>query len=267
MAPIGMLAGFMLAAGVTYVMPKSYESTATIEIRPRARNASPTTSTPQFFSTEFEKIKSRNSLKKVVESLDLTEKWDMDEEQILQILRGKIMTENIRGTDLVSLKVRQTNREDARDIAASVANTYKEYRAELEGKSVEQSVSDLKRIFQEQEEKVEELKNEVERSKGSLLHLTEEGSKKVAQELRDLMANLETEQSLLDQLKLELIAGELATTLSADSIIIHDDPVLAQSPISPNVTLNLVLGAIGGLLLSPFFALPLMWVLNRRNPV
>ena len=71
----------MTAAVITYVMPKKYESEATIEVKPRRPGMSPLGDRlhgdfgrqhdPQFFGTEFEKIKSRNSLEKVVENLEL----------------------------------------------------------------------------------------------------------------------------------------------------------------------------------------------------
>ena len=72
-----LLLVFMTAAVITYVMPKKYESEATIEVKPRGVGMSPFgqnmseatgggRQTPQFFGTEFEKIKSRKSLGKVV---------------------------------------------------------------------------------------------------------------------------------------------------------------------------------------------------------
>ncbi len=50
-------------------------------------------------------------------------------------------------------------------------------------------------------------------------------------------------------------------------VLVHDYPMIADSPISPNVTLNLAIGTALGLVLSPLLALPVMWRLNRRTPV
>src|SRR5215217_2765968 len=75
-----LLLVFMTAAVITYVMPKKFESEATIEVKPRTAGMSPlgpgfsdnqNLMTPQFFGTEFEKIKSYNSLSKVVANLEL----------------------------------------------------------------------------------------------------------------------------------------------------------------------------------------------------
>ena len=271
MAPVGMMAGFLVSAVVTYVMPKMYESQATIEIKPRMREglgeAIPARSggmSATIFATEFEKIKSRNSLSKVVESLDLTSRWGLDQESALQVLKGIVQTQNIRGTDLVEIRVRHTNKEDARDIAAEVARAYGDYRKELESRSLEAGISELRRVVREQEDKVEE-KRKILANIASNKGVGEGSDPADRQDYIDATRDLESELSLLEQMKLKLIAEEIKQGISGETIVIHDDPVIEHSPISPNVTLNLVAGAVGGLLISPFFALPLMWWMSRRT--
>jgi len=394
-----LLLVFMTASVITYVMPKKYESFATIEVKPRGSSIEPLegitgrsmpTMTPQFFGTEFEKIKSRNALKLVIEKLDLTTKWGMDFETALKVLRNIVDTQNIRGTDLISITVRHTNREDARDITAEVALAYKEYRTDLESRTANKGINELKKAVREQEDKVEErrkvittisrtknlpfvdrsmgggqtpldetkvqdydrlsfldlekekmqletqiesllkydseqlliyasgldlpdniiknlypqfleLKRQIDGLKASGLgdrHPTvqtnarvltlmksqlEEGvvnlrtrlqgqletakerlakaeekmdeSKKVAvetgidiQDYIDAKRNFETDQALLEQMKLKLISEEIDGGMTEDPVIVHDDPVISDSPVSPNVTLNLVLGAVVGLI-------------------
>lgn len=164
---LALLLVFMTAAVITYVMPKKYESEAVIEVKPRQAGMSPlgaemaeTTGagrmTPQFFGTEFEKIKSRNSLSKVVENLQLVNRWNVDKEGALVILKGIVNTQNIRGTDLISIRVRHTNKVDARDIAEEVARAYKEYRAEVESHDAERQLQELNKAVRDQEDKVEE---------------------------------------------------------------------------------------------------------------
>jgi capsular exopolysaccharide synthesis family protein len=162
-----LLLVFMTAAVITYVMPKKYESEATIEVKPRMSGMSPlgpqmteisgaSRMTPQFFGTEFEKIKSRNSLEKVVDNLALINRWTVDKETALRILKGIVITQNIRGTDLISIRVRHTNKSDARDVAEEVANAYKAYRTEIEGRDAERALSELNKAVRDQEDKVEE---------------------------------------------------------------------------------------------------------------
>lgn len=395
-----LLLVFMTAAVITYVMPEKYESSATIEVKPRGRAIDPLEGingtripmmTPQFFGTEFEKIKSRNSLLRVIEKLELVNKWGTNRETTFEILKNIVNTQNIRGTDLISITVRHTNKEDARDIAEEVAEAYKEYRTELEGNSLEKGIKELRKAVREQEDKVEEarkilttisrtknliyygdrsmqfqgggldedqsakyalqqytelesekmqlesqiqsllkfdseelliyasgldlpdniiktlypqflqLKREIDGLKASGLgekHPTvvsnmrvlnsmqsqlEEGvvnlrtrlqgqldmtkerlakselkkneTKQEAldrsidtQDYVDAKRDFETDQGLLDQMKLKLISAEIDDNITEDTIVVHDYPTLAESPASPNVTLNLVLGAVVGLI-------------------
>lgn len=393
-----LLLVFMTASVITYVMPKRFESFATIEIKPRERtidplggmmkSSGPTTST-QFFGTEFEKIKSRNSLSRVIDNLDLTSKWSTDRETVLRILKGIVGTQNIRGTDLIQIRVRHTNKEDARDITAEVASSYKEYRNDLESKTQDRSVNEIRKAVRLQEDKVEErrkvlttisrtkdiiyygdpemsrgggfeedseathalnswveledermnLESQVqnllkydsealliyasgldlpdniikslypqyleqmrqieglkasglgnrhptilsnirimERTKEQLdegvvnlrsrlqgnLELVKERlekgeirkreTKKDALERSidttdyvDAKRDFETEQALLSQMKLKLVTEQIVSDLPNETIVVHDEPVISDSPVSPNVTLNLVLGAVVGL--------------------
>ena len=393
-----LLLVFMTASVITYVMPKRFESFATIELKPRERtidplggmmkSSGPTTST-QFFGTEFEKIKSRNSLSRVVDKLDLTSKWSTDRETVLRILKGIVGTENIRGTDLIQIRVRHTNKEDARDITAEVASSYKEYRNDLESKTQDRGVNEIRKAVRLQEDKVEErrkvlttisrtkdiiyygdpdmsrgggfeedseanhaldsflkLEDErddlvstvqnllkydsealliyaagldlpdniikslypqyleqmrqieglkasglgnrhptilsyiriMERTKEQLdegvvnlrsrlqgnLELVKERlekgeirkreTKKEALERSidttdyvDAKRDFETEQELLTEMKIKLVTEQIVSELPNETIVVHDEPVISDSPVSPNVTLNLVLGAVVGL--------------------
>jgi hypothetical protein len=52
MMPAGLLVGLLLSAVVTYVMPKKYQSSVTIEVRPLTADSNSSQNTPQFFGTE-----------------------------------------------------------------------------------------------------------------------------------------------------------------------------------------------------------------------
>ena len=393
-----LLLVFMTASVITYVMPKRFESFATIEVKPRERTIDPLggmmsssgpTMTPQFFGTEFEKIKSRNSLSRVIDKLDLTSKWSMDRETVLSILKGIVSTENIRGTDLIQIRVRHTNKEDARDITAEVANSYKEYRNDLESKTQDRSVNEIRKAVRLQEDKVEERRkvlttisrtkdiiyygdpdmsrgggfeedSEANHALDSFLKLEDERDDLVStvqnllkydsealliyaagldlpdniikslypqyleqmrqieglkasglgnrhptilsyirimertkEQLDEGVVNLrsrlqgqlefvkerlekgeirkretkkealersidttdyvdakrdfETEQELLTEMKIKLVTEQIVSELPNETIVVHDEPVISDSPVSPNVTLNLVLGAVVGL--------------------
>ena len=398
---LSLLLVFMTAAVITYVMPKKYESEATIEVKPRAAGLSPLGSdlnelsgaartTPQFFGTEFEKIKSRNSLEKVVQNLELVNRWSMDKETILQILKGIVDTQNIRGTDLISIRVRHTNKVDARDIAEEVARSYRQYRSEMERRDSENALLELNKAVRNQEDKVEERRkvlstivrtkgiiykgtdsfygqtgvdedqgartaleayNELEQEKRKLesqinsllkydsdqlmvyaagldlpdniirnlypqylegkrqldgfringlgakhptvmaavdqiqnmkrqldegvvnlratltaqLDLSADRLKSVeamkdetreeaikrgldAQDYVDAKRDFETDQELLQTMRLKQMGETISSKMPPESVLVHETPVISESPVSPNVTLNLVLGAVVGLI-------------------
>lgn len=394
-----LLLVFMTAAVITYVMPKKYESEATIEVKPRSGGMSPLAGmtgdpsaslrmTPQFFGTEFEKIKSSNSLLKVVEKLGLVTKWGVEKETAIKILKGIVVTQNIRGTDLISIRVRHTDREDARNVTEEVARAYKAYRSEIENRDIDKQLYELKKAVRNQEDKVEERRKalativrsrgiiykgqdsfygqsgvdedqsartalqtyiQLEQDKSQLesqinsllkydseqlmvyasgldlpdniirnlypqylestrqlsnlkigglgdrhpvvmaavedisaikrqleegvvnlratlqaqLDMATERLKSVeirkddtredairrgldAQDYVDAKRDFETDQELLQNMKLREISETIKTP--EESIIVHEEPQLSQNPVSPNVTLNLVLGAVVGLI-------------------
>ena len=396
-----LLLVFMTAAVITYVMPKKYESEATIEVKPRVPGMSPlgmqmndaqggNRMTPQFFGTEFEKIKSRNSLEKVVDSLELVSRWSVDKETALRILKGIVITQNIRGTDLISIRVRHTNKLDAKDVAEEVARAYKAYRTEIESRDAEQALVELNKAVRDQEDKVEDRRKvlaTIVRTKGIIykgtdsfygqsgvdedqgardalqtyqkllqdkmqlesqissllkydsdqlmvyaggldlpeniikmlypqyqeakrqleglkinglgdrhptvlaavdqinnmkrqldegvvnlratlkaqLDLAEDRLKSVegmkdstreeaikrgldAQDYVDAKRDFETDQELLKTMKIKQMGETISSKMPGESVEMHDSPVISESPVSPNVTLNLVLGAVVGLI-------------------
>jgi polysaccharide biosynthesis transport protein len=69
-----------------------------------------------------------------------------------------------------------------------------------------------------------------------------------AQDYVDAKREFETDQQLLQSMKLKQMGVVMAEKISEDSIVVHEEPQTSKSPVSPNVTLNLVLGAVVGLI-------------------
>ncbi len=280
MLPVGAIGGLLVMTVVSYVMPKKYESETVIEVRPMTSpsevGAVPPQTTPQdFFGTEFNKIKSRASLAEVVEKLELIKQWGVDQDTAIRILKEIVMTENIRGTDLIAIRVRHTDREATRDIAAEVARAYRNYRVGIIKRDSDRRLAELNKAVKEQEEKVEERRKavaEMMKLKRPLLSDPDDlndGNEKTLREQNyiDAKRDFETDQQLLKTLKLKQISENIAAKMDGGSVVIHQEPQIANSPVSPNVTLNLTLGAVGGFLLSPLLALPVMVLLHRAIPM
>ena len=92
----------------------------------------------------------------MVDNLELVTKWGVSREVAIRILKGIVNTQNIRGTNLISIKVRHTSRDDARDITEEVAKAYKEYRSEIESRDATKALYELNKAVRDQEDKVEE---------------------------------------------------------------------------------------------------------------
>ena len=159
-----LLLVFMTAAVITYVMPKKFQSTAVVQVKPSTRvgtalgdgNAMNQPTTPQFFATEFEVIRSQLTLKYVVQRLGLMTRWNMTEEEALGTLRGIVDAQNIRGTDLIQISVKHTGAEDARDVAKEVYEAYKKRREEKERLIAEEGMKELEKAVLDQSDVVEE---------------------------------------------------------------------------------------------------------------
>lgn len=390
---------FMTALVITYVTPKKYQSSATLQVRPKVAavevlpgvvSNSSSGMTASFFPTEFEVIKSQKTLDLVIDDLNLTNHWGKDREEVRATLRGIIDAQNIRGTDLIEVRVRAGSASDARMIAERVSTAYRMRRTELENKRSERALVELRDAVLAQEDLVEEKRKvltqlirnekvmyrpsgagggmmlgytpeeeaqdaakryadlEAERIKlesqietllrydgdqlmtyaaglnlpeniikslhpqylegkrqlealalGGLgenhpnfkqqkeiltglrrdldqgvvalretllaqLELIKEQSSRLKIEkdeqeeeaitsgiarhsFEDARTDFETSQRLLEQLKVKQIGEEMQQRISEDPIIVHADPVESQIPVSPNVKLNLALGAVVGL--------------------
>lgn len=176
MFPLGLLIGLVASSMWVYVIPKVYEAMSTIEVRPRDG----TKQTSNFFATEFEVIKSRKSLAAVAEQLDLSKRWMTSKDSAVQKLTTIIQAQNISGTNLISISVRHTDKQDAVAIAKAVTLNY--------------------------------------------------------------------QQSFPER------------------VVIHEKPIEPTYPVSPNVWLVLVIGALFGLMLSPLLAIILITILQRLFP-
>jgi len=256
-ALLAIAACLALAFVIMHFQPWKKTSEAIIEVRPLAHGMSPLGgsmgessgtggATPQFFATEFEKIKSGNTLGKVVDNLDLASRWDMDKEQAVEKLKDRINTSNVRDTDLIKIQVRHSNKKDADEIARELAYAYKDYRQELEQLNAERQLAELDKAVRDQEDKVEERRkvlasivrnkgiiykgdDSIEASDGAMAMRDERREEAIkrgldAQDYVDAKREFETEQRLLQQMKLKQIGESISRKIPSDSVVIHEAP-------------------------------------------
>jgi capsular polysaccharide biosynthesis protein len=245
-----MILGFMAAAAITYLMPKQYESFAIIEIM-----ASPPD--PEV-PTVMQSLTSPGLLGDISSNLDLPNRWASDDEVIIQLLRKSIITKQIRGTDLIRIRVRHANREDAMDIIRTLLDVYAdERRREREAFDDKTILQGLREDIRKQEAVVYNLHLQL---KGIPNHITDPAS---SSEFAVINQRIRHETERLQEMRLKLIGESITSRIPVKDINIHVKPVIAMAPISPNVPFNLALGALSGLLLGFPLALAIMALLHR----
>ncbi|MCH2065145.1 MAG: polysaccharide biosynthesis tyrosine autokinase [Roseibacillus sp.] len=159
---------FMTAAVITYVLPKKYESTALLQVNHSFVELDPlngaagqpmTGASPShaYIQNQFKIIESEKTLLRVVERLDLTTRWrGFDRDMALLKLKGILKTEQIRNTDHIEIRIRHQNREDARDVAKEIAESYQLGRNADERQRAGDALDALESEVRSQEDLVED---------------------------------------------------------------------------------------------------------------
>jgi uncharacterized protein involved in exopolysaccharide biosynthesis len=260
---VGPVVGFLIAAVITYQMPKRYESTATVEIKLRQTPITELSgqSARNPIANEVQIVTTRPVLEKAVDSMDFANKWAVDRETAIGILKGSIQARQIAGTDLMSISARFTDSEDARDMVSGVLGSYSDYRERLLSEPLLKTINSMRKALREQEDRVEERRKIL-----ALIARKGDSSDVGKQDYVDAKREYETELALQQELRLKVITQQIEEeTGGSNSFVVHEEPVVNPIPASPHVSLNLILGATSGLVFSPLITLPLMWLLNLRK--
>ena len=142
-----ILAVFLLvvitATLVTFILPESYSSTARIkierdqsDIQALMQASTPLAYDPYFIQTEFEVIQSELILGRVIDDLNLQEKWGktyangekLTKLEAIGVLKRKMSLHPVRNTILIEIQVFSEHPNEAADIANAIAKAYQEHR-------------------------------------------------------------------------------------------------------------------------------------------
>src|SRR6267142_2311693 len=140
----------LTTTAVTFILPKSWSSTVRLAVEKDVSDITPlgfpqnsTQYDPYFIQTEFEKIRSKNVLHKVIDDLDLNKKWGerynnnipLKTAETFDILYRKIDVRQTRNTSLIEIRVYSDAKEgaakEAADIANKIAEVYRRTRLSL----------------------------------------------------------------------------------------------------------------------------------------
>lgn len=125
---------FLTAAVITTVMPPKYESISVVQVHPSVNTLNPfgqgsqmtsgSLATGHYMENEFETIVAPETLAQAAEQIDLATRWEMEKDEVVDVLRGIVKTSPRRGTDFIEIVVRHSNQEDAKEIAEAIASAY-----------------------------------------------------------------------------------------------------------------------------------------------
>ena len=168
-----ILAVFLLvvitATLVTFILPESFSSSARIKIE-RDQSDIPTlmgqssmgSYDPYFIQTEFEVIQSEVVLGKVIEAMNLNQKWgkkynggqNFTTTETMAVLKRQIDLRPVRNTSLIEIRVFSENAEEASSLANNISTAYQEYRLDQRRKFGQEGINSLVDRFKEYEDKV-----------------------------------------------------------------------------------------------------------------
>ena len=196
-----ILAVFLLVVltttAVTFVLPESWSSTVRIAVEKDVSDITPlgfaqNTSQfdPFFIQTEFEKIRSKNVLHKVIKKLNLNEKWGerynngspLKTSETFDYLSRKIDVRQTRNTSLIEIRVYSDSKDkpaqEAADIANEIAKVYTSSRLELKRGMSEKGIEVLKKELADNDAKVKEAERTVDelRQKYNISDISPEGA-------------------------------------------------------------------------------------------
>jgi len=153
---------FLTAAVITSVMPRKYESTSIVQVHPSVIALDPfgrsgagqsqagALMTRNYMENEFETIVAPETLYRAGEQIDLTTRWDMEKDDVVNTLKSIVATSPRRGTDFIEINVQHANQEDAKDVAEAIADAYINQRNEKEIQRAQEALETLDDELQKQ---------------------------------------------------------------------------------------------------------------------
>ena len=198
---------------------------------------------PFFIQTEFEVMKSQVVLSKVVERLNLTERWEakynggdrLSNIQAIEILQSHIDLAPVRNTSLIEIRYKSDTPDEAAEIAEAIAQAYSDHRQEAIRDKMEQGIKVLKEDLNKQEQeltnaqaKVDQLRKDLnvrdtdpqsEMPSPSMDAATVQKIQGDVVELQGQEAKLETQLAKLRPLNHAELRGTIQTVMEPDSLL------------------------------------------------
>ena len=160
---------FITAVAITHIMPEEYLGKATVEIvqndddlRLFGAGVGADYAGLQFIQTQFEIISSQQTLYRVVDELDLVNRWNLGTRQAaVSLLANKLETSARRNTSLIDVEVFADDPEEAAELANAVSESYAERRRLEDQQRIDKALGALNDELDKQRERVANHRNQM----------------------------------------------------------------------------------------------------------
>lgn len=151
---------------VTLLLPAAYSSTARIQVEKDAGDIAGLKESPALFGfdpfwieTEFQKIQSKTVLYRVIDELNMTQRWSekfkngvpLTKEYAYLVLKGMLRVSQARNTSLIEIQVISEQKREAAELANAIAKTYAEVRRDRRKGITEAGLVILRKELAEEE--------------------------------------------------------------------------------------------------------------------
>ena len=158
----------VITAGIgTYLTPRQYLSSVTMQVKEdnkmhifNGESGGGERYDPRFSTTQFQIIQRKEILYPVIDAMKLMQKWELRSKELTyEKLRSMMTVAEVRNTDLIQISVLDKDRQEAADLANTIAVEYQKKRIDEQQSWVARSLVQLEDEVIKQRDKTEQLRD------------------------------------------------------------------------------------------------------------
>jgi capsular exopolysaccharide synthesis family protein len=158
----------VITAGVaTYLAPRRYLSSVTMQVKEDNKmhifnGDAAERNDPRFATTQFQIIQHKEILYPVIDTMKLMQKWELSSREMTYLkLRRMLTISEVRNTDLIMISILDKDRQEAADLANTIAGEYQKKRIDEQQSWVARSLVQLEDEVIKQRTKTENLRDQM----------------------------------------------------------------------------------------------------------
>ncbi len=243
---------------ITFILPETYASTARIKVEADASPATGLVSGGRnYIWTAMEVIESQLVLEPVVDKLNLNVQWGkkyfagetLKSSETMKILKQRLKLETWHDTKLIAITIYSDDRNEAAQIADTIAEAYRDYRVKAAAALAAPSLAKLQQDYQQNEKQIEQTRAALNLLPQPLKTGSEISDNPSPQEQAywDKKKHLDGLLETQDAIYAKITTIKLAIAIPIDPLVqITDTAEPGRAPVKPNKPLNIVIGVVAG---------------------